>query len=70
LRSTLRIAVACIAMLAVVWLLTPALHNWSLWHFWQRAGVLAGLIATAVAVYFASLWIMRTPWSEYRDPAR
>jgi len=70
LRSSLRITVACITMLVAVWLLTPALHNWSLWHFWQRAGVLAGLIATAVAVYFASLWIMRTPWSEYRDPAR
>ncbi|MDH3451988.1 MAG: murein biosynthesis integral membrane protein MurJ, partial [Gammaproteobacteria bacterium] len=70
LRTTLRVATACIAMLAVVWLLAPPLDSWSQWFFWQRAGSLAGLIATAVAVYFASLWIMRTPWSEYRDPTQ
>lgn len=70
LRSTLRIAGACAAMLVVVWVLTPPLESWSQWPFWQRSGVLAGLIATAVAVYFAGLWIMRTPWSEYRDPTR
>ena len=70
LRSSARIALACGAMLLALWWLTPAVTTWSQWGAWLRTGVLAALIATAVAVYFAGLWIMRTPWNEYRDPSR
>ena len=54
----LRIALATLLMLLLLWWYTPDIHLWDHWDAWQRGVRLIGLCFGGLCVYGLALWIM------------
>ena len=56
-KFVLRLVIACLAMVMVLWYLVPDVENWMQWDAYFRAGQLLMWVITGMLTYTAGLWL-------------